>query len=55
VLHGRVSWAVLQDDPPFFGWTRMLRVRDWAPPSQSLLHFENEDHLDILQFTGHLN
>jgi hypothetical protein len=55
VLHGRVSWTVLQEDPPFFGCTRMLRVRDCAPPSQSLLHFENDDHLDILQSTGHLN
>jgi hypothetical protein len=40
--------------PPFFGWTRMLRVRPWAPPSQSLLHFDQPDHFDITQFTGHL-
>merc|ERR1719252_486996 len=55
VLHGRDSWAVLHDMPPFMGCVRMLRVRPWTPPSQSLLHFENEDHLDITQSTSHLN
>merc|ERR1719162_1012813 len=32
---------------------RMLRVRDREPPSQSLVHFDHEDHLDCLQSTGH--
>merc|ERR1719375_2316299 len=46
VLHGRDSAAVLHAVPPFFGCTNTLRVRPWAPPSQSLEHFDHPDHFE---------
>merc|ERR1719420_482449 len=55
VLHGTVSMTVLQDMPPFFGFTRMLRVRDLVPPPHSSrVHAEYRDHSDSTQSTGHL-
>merc|ERR1719359_2272789 len=55
VLHGTVSMTVLQDMPPFIGFTRMVRVRDLVPPPHSsLVHAENRDHSDSTQSTGHL-
>jgi hypothetical protein len=55
VLQGFDSWAVLHDMPPFFGLVMMLRVRPLVPPSQALLHFDQPDHFDMTQSTGHLN
>merc|ERR1719161_2414177 len=40
--------------PPFFGFTRMLRVCDSTPPSHSAVHFDQPDHADMTQSTGHL-
>merc|ERR1719261_2005492 len=55
VLHGTVSMTVLQDMPPFFGFTRMLRVRDLVPPPHSSrVQAEYRDHSDSTQSTGHL-
>jgi hypothetical protein len=54
-LHALNSWFVLHDMPPFLGLVMMLRVWPWVPPSHSLLHFDQPDHRDITQSTGHLN
>merc|ERR1719375_370306 len=53
VLQGSDSTAVLHAMPPFFGCTSTLRVRDRAPPSHSLVHFDHSDQVDIWQSTGH--
>jgi hypothetical protein len=55
VLQGLPSLTAEQPFPPFFGFVRMDRVRSSTPPSQSLEHFDQPDHLDIKQSTGHLN
>merc|ERR1719473_127013 len=55
VLQGLPSLTALQPFPPFFGFVRIERVRSSTPPSQSLEHFDQPDHLDIKQSTGHLN
>merc|ERR1719456_2190170 len=54
VLQGRDSSTVLQEVPPCIGLARMSRVRDSKPPSQSAVHFDQPDHSDISQLTGHL-
>jgi hypothetical protein len=53
VLHASVSSAVLHEIPPFFGFTISERVRERTPPSQSAVHFDQPDHSDISQSTGH--
>jgi hypothetical protein len=54
VLHGLASLTAEQPLPPFFGFVRIERVRSSTPPSQSFEHFDQPDHLDIKQSTGHL-
>merc|ERR1719359_2210423 len=55
VLQGRPSLTAEQPFPPFLGLVKIERVRSSTPPSQSLEHFDQPDHLDIKQSTGHLN
>jgi hypothetical protein len=54
-LHGLASLTAEQLLPPFLGFVKIDRVRSSTPPSQSLEHFDQPDHLDIKQSTGHLN
>merc|ERR1719313_2103341 len=53
VLQDSSSWAVLHDSPPFLVLVMMERVRPRTPPSQSFVHFDHPDHMDISQSTGH--
>ena len=53
VLHASVSSAVLQEIPPFLGLVISDRVWDRTPPSQSAENFDQPDHSDITQSTGH--
>merc|ERR1719237_131488 len=53
VLHGRSSWTVSQPLPPFFGFVNTDLVFVSTPLSQSLVHFDQPDHSDIKQSTGH--
>merc|ERR1719238_2718107 len=55
VLQGLPSLTAEHPLPPFLGLVRMDRVRSSTPPSQSFEHFDQPDHLDIKQSTGHLN
>jgi hypothetical protein len=40
--------------PPFFALVRIERVLNLVPPSQSFVHFDQPDHSDSTQLTGHL-
>jgi len=55
VLHGSASATAEQPRPTFFVFVMMDRVLCLTPPSQSFEHFDQPDHLDIMQSTGHLN
>jgi len=55
VLHGRASSTVLHICPPLDGLVKMLRVCPCTPPSQSAVHFDQPDHSDMSQLTGHFN
>jgi hypothetical protein len=55
VLQPRISEALSHSLPPFLALVITARVRICTPPSQSLVHFDQPDHSETTQSTGHLN
>jgi len=52
VLQPRCSWRDGHCAPPFFGWTRIVRVRDCVPPLQVAEQEVHELQSDTTQSTG---